>query len=655
MSVSECLNLSAPAEPAAHSPNFALRKAWSAPIWNTVYLAAVIGGGIVALLASIVHLLGTPVGLPWFLLAGLTVLSGSATLRLSTVAVSFSVSDTFTIAAALLFGPAAGTVVVAIDSLVISSRLARRNLGWQRLLFNATAPALAMWISARCFFAIVGVGPLIDASVSLGHLIVPLLAFAGLYFILNTGSTALAVAFEQFTSPIVIWRSHFLPLWPTHFGGTAVALLLMTFMRYHDGDLIVLGLVASIPLVLYATFKSTIGRVEDQVAHLGHINRMYLGTIETLAHAIDAKDQVTHGHIRRVQQHAMRLAAALGIDSETELRALEAASLLHDTGKLAVPEHILNKPAKLTHAEFEVMKRHATIGADILSTVEFPFPVVPIVRHHHENWDGTGYPAGLKGEDIPIGARILAVVDCYDALTSDRPYRPKMTVVEALAILQQRSGTMYQPQIVSRFVELAPADLQTVTPMVASSALAAITETIQSETVRRWNDAATAYDAAILTAIYNLGADIAIVRDGDQLVDVLHSRLAQLMFAACTVVYVYEARTDELVGRFASGAHADLIRGVTMPLGQRLSGWVAAQRSTIVNSDAALDLGNLAIRLTPSLQTCLSTALCADEDLIGAISVYSSSAQPFTERHAAMIETLALSIAPTLRIHCRRR
>lgn len=340
MSVSKCLNLSAPAEPDAHSSNFAFRKAWSAPIWNTVYLAAVIGGGTVALLTSIVHLLGTPVGLPWFLLAGLTVLSGSATLRLSSIAVSFSVSDTFTIAAALLFGPAAGTVVVAIDSLVISCRLARHNLGWQRLLFNATAPALAMWISTRCFFAIVGVGPLIDASVSLGHLVVPLLVFAGLYFILNTGSTALAVAFEQFTSPIVIWRRHFMPLWPTHFGGTAVAFLLMAFMRYHGGDLIVLGLVASIPLVLYATFKNTIGRVEDQVAHLGHINRMYLGTIETLAHAIDAKDQATHGHIRRVQQNAMRLAAALGIDSETELRALEAASLLHDTGKLAVPEHI---------------------------------------------------------------------------------------------------------------------------------------------------------------------------------------------------------------------------------------------------------------------------------------------------------------------------
>ena len=112
---------------------------------------------------------------------------------------------------------------------------------------------------------------------------------------------------------------------------------------------------------------------------------------------------------------------------ELEVQAIKAASLLHDVGKLAIPEHILNKPGELTPAEYEMMKRHAPIGADILSAIDFPYPVAPIVRHHHENWDGTGYPDGLAGEDIPIGARILSVVDCYDALTSDRPYRPRLS------------------------------------------------------------------------------------------------------------------------------------------------------------------------------------------------------------------------------------
>src|SRR5437868_14649728 len=169
---------------------------------------------------------------------------------------------------------------------------------------------------------------------------------------------------------------------------------------------------------------------------------------------IDAKDKVTNGHIRRVQLQAKSLAREVGIRDERLLKAIEAAALLHDMGKLAVPEYILNKPGRLTPAEFEKMKLHASVGADILSAIDFPYPVVPIVRHHHEYWDGTGYPDGIKGTDIPIGARILSVVDCFDALTSDRPYRPRLSDDEALNILLERRGSMYDPLIVDTFVSV---------------------------------------------------------------------------------------------------------------------------------------------------------------------------------------------------------
>ena len=205
-------------------------------------------------------------------------------------------------------------------------------------------------------------------------------------------------------------------------------------------------------LVTYLTVRSSFGRLEDAKRHVEKLNRMYLSTVETLATAIDAKDEVTHGHIRRVQAAAVGLAREIGITDEETLKAIEAGALLHDTGKIAVPEHILNKPGKLTPAEFEKMKLHAPIGAEILSSIDFPYPVVPIVRHHHENWDGTGYPDGIRGEDIPIGARILSVVDCFDALTSDRPYRSRMTNEAAVAILLERRGTMYDPAIVDAFV-----------------------------------------------------------------------------------------------------------------------------------------------------------------------------------------------------------
>ena len=207
-------------------------------------------------------------------------------------------------------------------------------------------------------------------------------------------------------------------------------------------------------VVLHLTLRSSFGRLDDASKHLQHLDRLYLSTVETLAMAIDAKDDVTHSHVRRVQAYALGLARALGVTDEPTLKGIEAAALLHDTGKLAVPEHILNKPGKLSEAEFEQMKRHVDVGADILSLVDFPYPVVPIVRCHHENWDGTGYPRGVAGPDIPIGARILSVVDCFDALTSDRPYRSALSTDAAFDILRARRGTMYEPLVVDTFIRV---------------------------------------------------------------------------------------------------------------------------------------------------------------------------------------------------------
>jgi putative nucleotidyltransferase with HDIG domain len=607
-----------------------------------VYLAAIVAGGSIVLYSSIRELIAAPIGVPWLVLAALTSLSGLATIRLPNAPASFSISDSFTITACLLFGPAAGTLAVAIDSVVITAQLARRNFKLERLLFNVSAPSLAMWVSARCFFALAGVPPLIEHTESLGRLFVPLVVFAAVYFVLNTGFTAGAISFEQRLSPLTIWRRHFLPLWLAYFGGAGVASLLIALVHSRGVDLVVLAFVAPMPLILYATFKNVVGRVEDRLGHLEHVNRMHLATIETLAHAIDAKDSVTHGHIRRVQQRAMQLARAMGIEHEPTLRAIEAASLLHDMGKLAVPEHILNKPGKLTPAEFEKMKQHAAIGADILSTVDFPFPVVPIVRHHHENWDGTGYPEGLKGADIPIGARILAVVDCYDALTSDRPYRSKMTAGEAMAIVQKRSGTMYDPRLVSRFLESC-ASGSPLPPADTAAAFSAITETAQGDAVRRRTETTPTMERSVMAIMCDAGA--AIGRRTEAFMDEVHGALAKLMPAACTVIYAYDPACDGLVPRHVAGPYGAALADLVIPRGQRLTGWVAVQHTTIVNSDAALDLGNLTMQLNPVPRSCLSTPLFIDDEMVGVLSVYSSGDEPFTEAHAVLIEVLAPRIA----------
>ena len=291
-------------------------------------------------------------------------------------------------------------------------------------------------------------------SAPIAQLIVPVFAGASTYLLLNSGLIAVVVTIETRSRIAMVWRKHVGWLALDCYGGTSLALLVVTSAR----DLGLAGLLASLPLMLalYAAYRSSFRRAEDTVQHLQRLNQLHLATVEGLAMAIDAKDQVTHGHVKRVRERALQLACAMGVRDEPLLKALEAGAVLHDVGKLAVPDHILNKPGPLTPGEYEQLKRHTVVGADILSAVDFPYPVVPIVRHHHENWDGAGYPDRIGGEAIPLGARILAVIDCYDALTSDRPYRRAMTHEQALAILQARRGTMYDPAVVDAFAALRP-------------------------------------------------------------------------------------------------------------------------------------------------------------------------------------------------------
>src|SRR6266481_6527160 len=423
-----------------------------------IYLWSVIAAGFAVVVGSIYELYVEPIGNQWFILAALTLISGSATVRLPSTYASISISETFVFTGVLLYGPAAGTVLVALDGLVMSFWIAKRHKEAHRVLFNVSAPAVSAWCSANLFFLVAGISPLVERPAPINRIFPALILFAASYFILNSWLITFIIALEKRISPVTIWAKSFLWWSMNYFCGASVAILFVGFNR--TVDLGYLGIILPLLLVLYATFKSSMGRVEDADKHVQQINGLYLSTIETLAMAIDAKDQVTHGHIRRVQAHTTSLAREVGVRDEKLLKAIEAAALLHDMGKLAVPEYILNKPGKLTETEFEKMKLHASVGADILSAIDFPYPVVPIVRHHHEYWDGTGYPDGLRGTDIPIGARILSVVDCFDALTSDRPYRPRLPDEEALSILLERRGSMYDPLIVDTFVrvhqEIAP-------------------------------------------------------------------------------------------------------------------------------------------------------------------------------------------------------
>jgi putative nucleotidyltransferase with HDIG domain len=406
--------------------------------------------GTACIVLSLITLVKSPISLTWLIPAGLAIVGGLTVLRMRSVEASFSIGDTFSFAALFVYGPEAATVTVALDTLAISTRL-KGTPG--RVVFNTAAPSLAMWSAGNLVFHVAGL-PLPVESPGLLTVFVAAGAAIAIYFVLNSAFVAAVVALHDRQSIWPVWREHFAGLWTGPVAGGYVGALVALYTDKLGAAAWIAML--PIPLLLYQTLRSALGRVEDELRHLVEMKRMYHATVEAFATAVDAKDHVTAGHTRRVQAYCAALAREFGIADEPTLRALEAAALLHDVGKIGIPEHILNKPGRLTAEEYDVMKGHVDIGADILSGIEFPFPVVPIVKSHHENWDGTGYPAGLRGEEIPLAARILTVVDCFDAVTSERPYRGALSIAEAFGILQARRGTMYDPRVVDTFIGLQP-------------------------------------------------------------------------------------------------------------------------------------------------------------------------------------------------------
>ena len=618
--------------------------------FGRVFVSLVILLGFFVIAESLLRLYQVPIGTQWFLLAFLTLISGSACVELPHSNVTISISEAFVFAAVLLYGPAAGTLTVALDGLVISFWIAKRRPELERVLFNVAAPALSAWCSAQLFFKVSGIAPLSESPASLNQILPSLVLFALVYFALNSWLIAFRIALQRKSNPFEVWRSSFMWLSLNYFCGASIAVLLVGNNR--TIDLRFVGIVVPVLLVLYFTFKTTMERVEDAYRHVAQLNTLYLSTIETLAMAIDAKDQITHGHIRRVQSYAVGLARCLSVTDGSLIKAIEAAALLHDTGKLAIPEYILNKPGKLSSVEFETMKQHASIGADILSAIDFPYPVVPIVRYHHENWDGTGYPTGLRGTNIPIGARILSVVDCFDALTSDRPYRPRLSDEAALQILNQRRGSMYDPLVVDTFCrvhkEIAPSAL------AEGPARYVLNELTTGSRPLKQASSVAPYVAGTVEELDRSRSG----REGFERTKALYEtdvleRVSQLVPFSLGIVFLNDSATNELEAVHLLGIDSTLLKGLRIPLGHRLSGWVAVNRQTILNSDAALDLGDVA--RAAGLRASLSTTLTSQEQLVGVITLYTTAAGGFTDGDRVSLEVFAQQAIASRQLYSWRR
>jgi diguanylate cyclase (GGDEF)-like protein/putative nucleotidyltransferase with HDIG domain len=444
-------------------------------------------------------------------------------------------------------------------------------------------------------------------------------------------------------------------------GISVLSLLLLFYLAivYQSMVHAFLGLlIAALVYLLYRVNERRLEQIQrneaEQRRHVEEMASIHMNTIESLAIAIDAKDQTTHGHVRRTQIYATQMGTLLNV-SEKELQALHAGALLHDIGKLAVPEYILNKPGKLTEAEFAKMKIHPTVGGDILRRVNFPYPVEDIVRYHHEKWDGSGYPKGLKGESIPLIARIISVVDFYDATRCDRPYRKGMKREESLALLRSMVGSAFDPKVVETFTRNVEEfdrliDSQDIQEQVAS------TPSVDTET-RTKPDAGLAPD---ILGVYEETSGFRSISEAQREVFALHE-IAQTIgsslnlsdtvtlvanklraivpFDTC-VIYLVHDPSGKAIAAHVVGEEVEVFKRRRINIGDGITGWVIANSRSMCNASPDLDLVGLPDEVVKRFRGVLVSPLQREDGAFGAISLYSQSRTSYTAEHVRLLESV---------------
>jgi diguanylate cyclase (GGDEF)-like protein/putative nucleotidyltransferase with HDIG domain len=579
---------------------------------------------------------------------GLAVLTSRLRVKLPRIASTLSVSFLFILLGILQLS-LSETLILGCAATLVHVLYPDRPSALQ-VTFNLCSGAVS---SALAYVVYHWLSPhLIDSSV------VALGVAATAYFVANTGSIAAVIALMESVSPKKILVECYFWSFPYYLAGAGIAGAISWFDNNFNWETSLL--IAPAIYVIYRSYGLYLGRLDTERQHVGEIANLHLRTIEALALAIEAKDHTTHDHLQRVRVYAIEVAKELKV-SGAELEALHAAALLHDIGKLAVPEHIISKPGRLTPEEFEKMKIHPLVGAEILERVRFPYPVVPIVRAHHEKWDGSGYPYGLRGNEIPIGARILTSVDYLDALASDRQYRRAIPLEEAMQRLVAESGKAFDPQVVDvlqkHYRELEQRvraqtrdkDSQLSTGMKVERGLApaagfekaTAADSPSGEATFLSSIAAARQEAQ---ALFELSQDLGASLSLGETLSVFSVKLRLLV--PYDAIAIYLCRDQELVPEYVNGDNFRLFSSLRIPMGQGLSGWVAQNKKPIINGNPSVEPGYLNDPTKfSSLRSALAVPLEGVSGVIGVLALYRSERDAFTSDHLRILLAVSSKMA----------
>ncbi|MGI8567370.1 MAG: diguanylate cyclase [Pyrinomonadaceae bacterium] len=579
-----------------------------------------------------------------------------------------SVADAFVFLAAMLYGPAPATVLAAIDGFC-SSRQTKNH----RITAFSTSAAIVS-ITIAVFFYEVLTGFLIPAGsgkaaseAPLSMLLIPLCLLALIQYFFSTIASAAFVTFERGESRLTLSSESL--VWTSMTQLAAAASAALFYSSWHGKGIapVLVGLL--IIALVYLLYRFNEQRIEEvrrseseKLRHIQEMADLHMNTIESLAIAIDAKDQTTHGHVRRTQIYAMELGRILGV-SESELLALRAGALLHDVGKLAVPEYILNKPGRLTAAEFDKMKIHTLVGGDIVRRVNFPYPVEDIVRFHHEKWDGSGYPKGLKATQIPLVARILSVVDFYDATRCDRPYRIGIKREESLALLHQMAGSSFDPHVVEAFYKhidrldslIAAHDIQEQVASEENAGLAsARPDAGLASDVLGDPDNASGFRSITeaqreVYALHEISQTIGSSLNLQDTVTLVSSKLRAIVPFDTCIISIVEEKTCKALAAHVAGEHREVFSRRRITIGEGITGWVIANSRSMCNTSPELDLVGVPEKIVKTIRGVLVSPLIREDGAFGAITLYSTTRDSYTTEHVRLLESVAMHASSALK------
>lgn len=565
-------------------------------------------------------------------------------------------TDALLFLAAFSLGAPVATIGAALNGFCTALYTERKRV---ECLYHAGAQAVAVWLASTLMYAVINKQaptPWRDMALALPPVelfLTAAVAMIAVYFFCASASTALFQAWQQEHPSGKFWLQHY--LWSAlHIFATGLVTTVVFILVQNVSPLYLLIIVPMI-WASFAACRMYFQKVETASTNLAEINRLHFATVEALATAIDAKDQVTHEHVRRVQIYAEGIGRLFHLP-EDEIEALRAGALLHDIGKLGVPDHILNKPGKLTPAEFEKMKIHTTIGARILERVGFPYPVVPIVRYHHERWDGKGYPEGLQGTTIPLTARILAVVDCFDAVREDRAYRSAFSREDACELLRHQSGKHFDPEVVTMFL----AHLETFEQRIIGAGLSLepaqnnlfLGETEEVATPNRLHEQPEYLDQIAaahheMSSLYEIARTFSTSLNLEDTVSIFANKLKYVIPFETCAIYLYDEQKQLARAAHVVGKYAEAFAGREVQPSDGVTGWVLTHRKMFCNAHPELDLAALNLD-ADEFKTLAVAPLLKGEQLIGVIALYSDKLLRYTTDHIRMLETVSSLAADSI-------